>query len=643
MRQVILLLPLAAVAWAQPKFTITDLGTVPNLGACIATAISPNGNVAGYCHVAGQSVGVSQSRGFFYSKGTLTPLPQPSGAQVALGVNDTGSVIALVVPQGGDITTDLFGGGSLGSVVQGTTTTSLAQYIWPVGINNAGQIAAIQVLPTNQAQSVTGLATAVVYASATGKYTTLGGAAPNSLALGIAQKGDVAGGTFSLNIFSASPTLTFQGAQWRGGTFYALAPPSGASSAVAFGTNDNGFAGGVSFNVSYTGGFSLTSFAFTDLHAVLWTNFVPTDLTTMLGSKYGAVQSVNNMGWATGFKSDTLGAAGLGPLDLLLYPDNQNFKAFLYTGGKTYDLNTLVTNATGWTLTNATAVNDAGQIVGAGYINGQEHAFLLTPTGTATGPVVTISGIAGAANSIPTVSSISANGYFTVYGTGFTTDATVQRGLQGTDIVNGLLPTNLANTCVNVGNTRSFLRFVSQTQINALAPVLPATGPVNVSVVLNCGTGTEVTSPTVSVPVAAASPEFLYWIANANGQDPVIALDAVSGAAIGAPGSVPGLTLRAAKTGDILTLYAISFGKTASGGPVPGGIPSAADAVAGTVSLKIGSTAVTPSYVGVTPGSAGLYQMNVTIPAGLTPGNNTVVLTINGISTPAGGFLAIAP
>jgi hypothetical protein len=35
--------------------------------------------------------------------------------------------------------------------------------------------------------------------------------------------------------------------------------------------------------------------------------------------------------------------------------------------------------------------------------------------------------------------------------------------------------------------------------------------------------------------------------------------------------------------------------------------------------------------------------MNATIPAGLTAGNNTVVLTINGISTSAGGYLFVAP
>ncbi len=632
----ILLLSLTALSWAQPKFTITDLGTLPNLNACIATAISPNGNVAGYCHLPGQSVGQSNSQGFLYSGGKLTALPAATGPQVAVGVNDSGTVIGVVVPQGQDSTTDLFGGGSLGFAVQGAKSTSLPQYLWPSGINNAGQVASIQTVASTSGLSVTGLATAVVYDSTTGKSTPLAGTAPNSLAIGIAQKGDVAGTTFSFNLLNLS--LQFQGAQWRSGVVHSLVPPSGASNAVAFATNDNGLAGGISLSVAYVGGQDLLkAFSFSNLHPVLWNNYTPQDLTSLLGNKYGAVEGVNNMGWATGFKTDT--GTGLGPVDLLLYPDSQNFIAFLYASGKVYDLNTLVTNGTGWTLTNATAVNDAGQIVGAGFINGQEHAFLLTPSLTAA--FLAINAVTGGANSIPAVASISANGYFTIYGTGFTTDATVQRGLQGSDIVNNSLPVNLANTCVNVGNTRAFLRFVSATQINALAPALPSTGPVPVSVVVNCGTGTELTSPTTNVAVAVTSPEFLYWVTNTNGQNPVIALDAVSGADIGAPGLIPGLTFRAAKTGDILTFYGISFGKTGSG-PLPGAIPSAADTVAGNISLTIGGKAVTPSYVGVTPGSAGLYQMNAIIPAGLTAGNNAVVLTINGVSTPSGGYLTVS-
>src|SRR5215469_2707349 len=98
----LIFLSLTAMAWAQPKFTITELGTLPNLNACIATAISPKGNVAGYCHMPGQAVGQSGSQGFLYSGGTLTGLPPGAGPQVAVGVNDSGSVIGLTVPQGQD-------------------------------------------------------------------------------------------------------------------------------------------------------------------------------------------------------------------------------------------------------------------------------------------------------------------------------------------------------------------------------------------------------------------------------------------------------------------------------------------------------------------------------------------------------------
>ena len=42
------------------------------------------------------------------------------------------------------------------------------------------------------------------------------------------------------------------------------------------------------------------------------------------------------------------------------------------------DLNTLIT-AAGWNLFRAHDINESGQIVGQGYLNGEMHAFLLTP------------------------------------------------------------------------------------------------------------------------------------------------------------------------------------------------------------------------------------------------------------------------
>jgi probable HAF family extracellular repeat protein len=45
------------------------------------------------------------------------------------------------------------------------------------------------------------------------------------------------------------------------------------------------------------------------------------------------------------------------------------------------DLNSLIAPAPGWTLVEATAINDRGQIVGFGVNpDGQGRAFLLTPT-----------------------------------------------------------------------------------------------------------------------------------------------------------------------------------------------------------------------------------------------------------------------
>jgi uncharacterized protein (TIGR03437 family) len=47
-------------------------------------------------------------------------------------------------------------------------------------------------------------------------------------------------------------------------------------------------------------------------------------------------------------------------------------------------------------------------------------------------------------------------------------------------------------------------------------------------------------------------------------------------------------------------------------------------------------------YVGVTPNAAGLFQLGIRVPASATPGNNQVVLTVYGKSTPAGPVIPVA-
>lgn len=54
-------------------------------------------------------------------------------------------------------------------------------------------------------------------------------------------------------------------------------------------------------------------------------------------------------------------------------------RAFVWSGGVMTDLNNLIPAGTGWTLQVARAINNNGQIVGYGLLDGQVRGFLLTP------------------------------------------------------------------------------------------------------------------------------------------------------------------------------------------------------------------------------------------------------------------------
>lgn len=58
--------------------------------------------------------------------------------------------------------------------------------------------------------------------------------------------------------------------------------------------------------------------------------------------------------------------------------DPTMYHAFLWENGGMTDLNTFIPSDSGWILTAATAINDNGDIVGSGLLNGQVHGFLLT-------------------------------------------------------------------------------------------------------------------------------------------------------------------------------------------------------------------------------------------------------------------------
>ncbi len=268
-------------------------------------------------------------------------------------------------------------------------------------------------------------------------------------------------------------------------------------------------------------------------------------------------------------------------------------------------------------------------------------------TATPAVPPIQISpgGVVGSGMSVPPVRALSANGIATVFGQNFLPPGTFKQ-VTGADLVNGLLPTNVQGTCVLVGSTPAplFALVAGQIdQINFQTPRLPTSGTVEVRVVADCGMSTERRSAPETVGVLPATPEFFYFQANQDGQNPVAGYNAFTGVFIGRPGLLPGPTFAPSKPGDTLTLYLTGMGATDP--PfAPGALPDRAAWASGALQVTIGGISVPAAeilYAGVTPQNAGLYQLNVRIPASVPDGDQPIVVSVSGISSPAGAYITI--
>jgi len=97
-------------------------------------------------------------------------------------------------------------------------------------------------------------------------------------------------------------------------------------------------------------------------HAFVYRQGSIHDLGT-LGGAPSAIGGINNQGVIVGEAKDAQGS----------------LHAFVYRNGVMLDLNNFIPSGSGWVLTSAHALNDAGQIVGVGQHGGQSRAFLLNP------------------------------------------------------------------------------------------------------------------------------------------------------------------------------------------------------------------------------------------------------------------------
>ncbi len=210
-----------------------------------------------------------------------------------------------------------------------------------------------------------------------------------------------------------------------------------------------------------------------------------------------------------------------------------------------------------------------------------------------------------AANNDKAATTVAPGGLITIYGTDLTKTTATLDGWQGK-----VIPGALNGTSVTIGGKTAPLLYVSATQINAQVPLDVAAGM----------------QPVVVKSIVGASASFNVMVAEAA---PAIFFSPVAAVLKNADFSLVGAG-NPAKAGDVLLVYCTGLGDTTPGLTTGALVPATAQAATkGTVTVTVGGKDATVVYAIASPGFVGLYQVAVTVPAGVS-GDAAIVLTEGG-------------
>lgn len=262
-----------------------------------------------------------------------------------------------------------------------------------------------------------------------------------------------------------------------------------------------------------------------------------------------------------------------------------------------------------WRLASSTGTNTLSASLDA--------ASSVATTTTATGlpqPAVTTAGVVNAASFNQGASAantaISPGSLLSIFGSALSNGT-----LSATSFP---LPTTLLSTSVTMNGIAAPLIYVSPDQINLQAPFELSGSSAQLVITTGAGPSTPVT-----VPVAAVQPGIFF--------------NPVSGAGVILQNSTGALTVtQPARAGDFLQIYATGLGAVSPAGLT--GFAAPASPLAQTSvqpQVTIAGQPASVAFAGLAPGFAGLYQVNVQVPAGIPAGIQSVTLTINGLSSNA--------
>lgn len=264
------------------------------------------------------------------------------------------------------------------------------------------------------------------------------------------------------------------------------------------------------------------------------------------------------------------------------------------------------------------------------------HASASVTTAAAGAPVITRVKTAFGRN------EISGNTWLQINGTNLVPANTPATGVDWSnapEFANGKMPTKLDGISVTVNGKPGFVYFFCSAatnpackaggdQINVLAPLLDPNNEVPIGVTVS---NNGVSSAPFIVMRASLSPAFFLF--DAVGHVVARHLDfSLMGPASLYPGSST-----PAKAGETLILVGSGFGAPTGGGLVEGSstqsgaISSALLCFVSGVQANVAAALISP----------GLYQLNVTVPAGTPSGDNPIACTYKGVPTAPGGLIAV--
>jgi probable HAF family extracellular repeat protein len=350
----------AAIPVHSQTYSLTDLGLVTDLPP--QSESRPNA-INSHSQVAGVNVSGGFYRAVRYD-GSWTDLGTLGGSEsFAGGIEVSGRVAGYARLGSGLVHAFLWTPGGTDGIPGNPQMKDLGT----LGGNNSQGYA---VNDTGQVTGYSDLAGGVdprvhAFVYANGKMTDIGKSAtvlPNSFGYGINRLGHVAGTAYD-GAYAAPRAFLYDGT--KGVEIGAL----GALGSTALSLNDADHVVGYATTVEYFDrAFHYVAGSIMDLGT--------------LGGRYSYAIGINN-------SNAIVGGSFVDTADSV-------YHAFLYANGRMQDLNALLdATGAGWTLAEARAINDAGQIIGTGMFQGATHGFLLTPTGGALPPKITMVNVVG--------------------------------------------------------------------------------------------------------------------------------------------------------------------------------------------------------------------------------------------------------